>query len=728
MKWNAPRSVFGAGQDPLRPVRRQGAAPAALHRRLRTARWSDSIELHRAQSSLMPACRISVPHLRCSARMKSANCRGVPPIGVLPSESNLFCTSGVFNTFCISALMRSTTACGVPAGATRPVQVMASKPGWPASATVGTAASSGTLCTRCAELTAKARTRLPASCAMAGAGLAKLRSTRLPSQSGLAGPAPLYRTLSISKSARRLSISPARWPTVPLPASPMRSDSGLARDAWTTSASVLSTETALTSSTTGWDAMLVIGAKTCNGSKGIFGESAGVIARLAVWPRPIVWPSATALAGGWRPRLPPAPGGLSIPRVQPACVASLSASKRAIVSVPPPGGNGTTSLIGLAGQTSWANQAPASGASKAAAAKARRRIASFRFFMLTRSCSLGLEVGALDHLPPCAFVGDEKVVEPGRRAAHRLQTVLHQASGNPGHGENLGDLALYALDGGRRRVPGGADARPGHRLELGDAGFHHGGHLGECGQALRAGDGQRPQLARARVLHRADGLIEDHRHRALQHIRHGLACAFVGNVNDVDTGARLEHLTGQMAARAGAGRGKVEFARPVPGVGDQFLHSADRQPGIDHQHIGRIDDLRDRHEVFFRIEGHALDQVGLYRQGSGRAHQERVAVGRGPQQCGHRQLSPPPPPPLSPRPCPAPPPLRPVWALSGAPRCHWSRPVKSPRECAPVCRGTHPQPAPARKAFPRLARPRPRPRTGFEEKPDVACEFPCCRQ
>src|SRR5512140_597272 len=74
------------------------------------------------------------------------------------------------------------------------------------------------------------------------------------------------------------------------------------------------------------------------------------MARLLDWPSTIVYPSAGDLATASTPRLPPAPGLLSITKVQPVAAATFWLVSRATMSVPPPGGNGTTRRIGLAGQ------------------------------------------------------------------------------------------------------------------------------------------------------------------------------------------------------------------------------------------------------------------------------------------------------------------------------------------------------------------------------------------
>jgi hypothetical protein len=50
------------------------------------------------------------------------------------------------------------------------------------------------------------------------------------------------------------------------------------------------------------------------------------------------------------PSVPPAPALLSTMKVPPSWSCSLAPTVRAIMSVEPPGGNGTTIVTGLAGQ------------------------------------------------------------------------------------------------------------------------------------------------------------------------------------------------------------------------------------------------------------------------------------------------------------------------------------------------------------------------------------------
>src|SRR6218665_1045663 len=94
------------------------------------------------------------------------------------------------------------------------------------------------------------------------------------------------------------------------------------------------------------------------------------MARLLVCPSTTVSPSGAALAALPRPRLPPAPGRLSTTTLQRFCSAIFCATVRAIMSVPPPGGNGTIRRIGLAGEARCASGLPAGRAASTSASQA----------------------------------------------------------------------------------------------------------------------------------------------------------------------------------------------------------------------------------------------------------------------------------------------------------------------------------------------------------------------
>ena len=106
-------------------------------------------------------------------------------------------------------------ALGVLPGASTPHQVPTSKPGRPASATVGVSGNSGE---RRALVTASSGSLPSRTWARMVGTVAKNRSTRPASSSTVAGPLPLKGTCVSSSPARWRNISPARWLMLPLPA------------------------------------------------------------------------------------------------------------------------------------------------------------------------------------------------------------------------------------------------------------------------------------------------------------------------------------------------------------------------------------------------------------------------------------------------------------------------------------------------------------------------------
>ena len=75
-----------------------------------------------------------------------------------------------------------------------------------------------------------------------------------------------------------------------------------------------------------------------------------------------VWPSGLARATCWLPILPRAPATFSTTTGWPSLGDSRSATKRAMMSGPVPGVNGTTSLIGWSGQAKAARTASGAAA------------------------------------------------------------------------------------------------------------------------------------------------------------------------------------------------------------------------------------------------------------------------------------------------------------------------------------------------------------------------------
>ncbi|MCY1546509.1 hypothetical protein D9M68_825090 [compost metagenome] len=81
--------------------------------------------------------------------------------------------------------------------------------------------------------------------------------------------------------------------------------------------------------------------------------------------------------------------------------------------------------------------------------------------------------------------------------------------------------------------------------------------------------------------------------------------------------------------RCAHARGAVEqLAGLGLGIGQQLAHVAHRQVVVDHQHVGVVDQRRQRREVLHRVEGHAALHVRVDGDGRARAEEQHRTVGR----------------------------------------------------------------------------------------------------
>src|SRR4030095_15951412 len=156
-------------------------------------------------------------------------------------------------------------------------------------------------------------------------------------------------------------------------------------------------------------------------------------------PNSSVWPSAGARATYSAPMLPPAPARFST-IIRWAARALISAARvRAIASVGPPGGKGTTSVTGLSGKV-WAWAAGSSG--KATLAQAMRKGASSRMVVSGSWGSSGGGGGAGPVGRP--LVGRERVARQHAVLQHQLGPVhaLRRAGARafPGHRDGAADV------------------------------------------------------------------------------------------------------------------------------------------------------------------------------------------------------------------------------------------------------------------------------------------------
>ena len=100
-------------------------------------------------------------------------------------------------------------------------------------------------------------------------------------------------------------------------------------------------------------------------------------------------------------------------------------------------------------------------------------------------------------------------------------------------------------------------------------------------------------------------------------------------MEDVDAGRVLERRACNDAGCISAGIGQL--AGIGLGVGDQLGDRCRRQGRGDQQHEGVAADPRERREVFHRVVGNCLVEAWRGRMRAVRAHEQRMAIRRGPR-------------------------------------------------------------------------------------------------
>ena len=155
------------------------------------------------------------------------------------------------------------------------------------------------------------------------------------------------------------------------------------------------------------------------------------------------------------------------------------------------------------------------------------------------------------------------------------------------------------------------------------------GTSGNCGMRFCVVTASGRELARLDQRHQHARRLEGHLHIAGHQIGDRGSAAFIGHVHDVDAGARLEQLTGEMGQHADAARGKIDLARIGLGIGDELGHRMRRHPWIDDKNARAGADECDRFEAFQRvIAGIGMQQRRDDQPARGR-EQKRIAVGGG---------------------------------------------------------------------------------------------------
>src|ERR1700682_450233 len=256
-----------------------------------------------------------------------------------------FCTSGSFSAFMISSCSLATTSLGVPEGAKTPYQVVMSSPGKPASAKVGTSASSSE---RRGDVTASARSLPPLIWPIADDVVSNMSCAWPDSISACAWLLPLYGMCVIDTPATFLNASPARCWVLPAPEDAKLKLSGLVFICATSSRTSRAVTEGPTISTLGTTMTSATGVRSLSASK-LSLSKCGAIACPVVVATRSVCPSGGDLAVTSAAIVFDAPGRLSTTKGCLSASFSVSPSMRATMSVPPPAGAPTINRTGLEG-------------------------------------------------------------------------------------------------------------------------------------------------------------------------------------------------------------------------------------------------------------------------------------------------------------------------------------------------------------------------------------------
>ena len=335
--------------------------------------------------------------------------------------------------------------------------------------------------------------------------------------------------------------------------------------------------------------------------------------------------------------LPPAPGRLSTTTLWPQASVRCFATSRARMSVAPPGGNGTTSRIGLvgyAGACAIANSGKRdAGDAEQACSKNVRNRSHVDFLRVSITCVARRQsTFAPETLTIRAYFGISLwmnaancsgVVGAGS-APCAVKPLAHV-----GRIEDLRDLGVPLRDDVLRRAGRREQAEPRRDVEARQARL-------PPSSASSGASFERSAVVTASAF-------------SLPAFTCGIALARLSNMNCVSpassacvagapplygtwtmsvAGVDLEQLAGEMSRAAVAARAERELAGIRLRVGDEFLRRVDGQRRVDDQHVRRDRDERDRREVLHRVVRHLRVKARVHRVRRQRAHQDRVAVGR----------------------------------------------------------------------------------------------------
>src|SRR5262245_61152456 len=207
-----------------------------------------------------------------------------------------------------------------------------------------------------------------------------------------------------------------------------------------------------------------------------------------------VYPSTAAGPAAGAPMMPDAPGMCSTYSCCPSARETLSASRRAMMSVPSPGPVGTISRIGRVGQVcacapalaATANSTlPTSARTKGFMMPSKRSLDRKARVQGFRSVALEPDPTFLDHLTPTLALRCNGRSEFLRRAQRQLQTLFRHPLTCLGSLERLAAFGIEPIDDRARRTSRRHEPEPGTAFQSREPHLRRGGYVGQHRVALR---------------------------------------------------------------------------------------------------------------------------------------------------------------------------------------------------------------------------------------------------
>src|SRR3954469_18115553 len=205
-----------------------------------------------------------------------------------------------------------------------------------------------------------------------------------------------------------------------------------------------------------------------------------------------------------------------------------------------------------------------------------------------------------------------------------LKTPFRRKSSLTSARARMSFRSLFTRASASYGVPGGGQQRkPAHRGKARHR-FRDGRNSLETGETIPRSHSDDAQPIAPKVAgHRGYAIDVDlcsSRDRVLRRER----AALIGDIDDVDAGAELQHLAGDVLQISGSGGGERELSRIRLREGYQFRHRVHRQRRIHRDHERADTDVDDGDEVSLNVEWQRLE--GIWIHGERRGDREEVIV------------------------------------------------------------------------------------------------------